>query len=139
MKERQNGQAAGLLLGMAAGAALGAVGMMAAAQDQRRIPGSDVAAQPAALVKVVGKGLPAGKHIFQRFFLCSKGFLPFCQQIPDQKYPSFRLCHSARLLYIRVMICLGQISAQRPQWRQRLGSMTTGFPVMSMHFCGQTE
>ena len=49
------------------------------AQDQRRIPGSDVTAQPAALVKVVGKGLPAGKHIFQRFFLCSKGFLPFCQ------------------------------------------------------------
>lgn len=37
MKERQNGQAAGLLMGMAAGAALGAVGMMAAAQDQRRM------------------------------------------------------------------------------------------------------
>ena len=84
-------------------------------------------------------GLPQQQPLFFRSHRDFCRFLPFCQQIPDQKYPSFRLCHTDRLLYIRVMICLGQISAQRPQWRQRLGSMTTGFPVMSMHFCGQTE
>ena len=48
-------------------------------QNQRCIPGSDVAAQPAALVKIVGKGLPTGKYILQCFFLCSKCFLSFCQ------------------------------------------------------------
>ena len=36
------------------------------AQDQCRIPGSDVAAQPAALVKIVGKGLSAGKTATDR-------------------------------------------------------------------------
>ena len=44
--------------------------------------------------------------------------------------------HSQTLFSI---VCLGQASAHRPQWRQWCWSMTTGFLVMSMHFCGQTE
>lgn len=37
MREQHSNQTSGLLLGMAAGAALGAVGVMAAAQNQRQV------------------------------------------------------------------------------------------------------
>lgn len=37
MREAQQNQTAGLILGMAAGAALGAVGVMAASQNQRQL------------------------------------------------------------------------------------------------------
>lgn len=37
MRDQHMGQASGLLVGMAAGAALGAVGVMVAGQDQRQL------------------------------------------------------------------------------------------------------
>ena len=42
MKQQANQGASGMLLGMAAGAALGAVGVMAATQNQRQLVGDFV-------------------------------------------------------------------------------------------------
>ena len=58
------------------------------------------------------------------------------QQRLYEKQSFFTLAHGQNLFS---MTCLGQVSAQRPQWRQWCWSMTTGFLVMSMHFCGQME
>ena len=62
--------------------------------------------------------------------------LSLVQQRLYEKQTFFTLVHSQILFSIT---CLGQVSAHRPQWRQWCWSITTGFCVMSMHFCGQTE